>query len=121
MSTTIGMDNYVVISRKDGVARTEFHGTKDTRWHSVERAASLYKAGFVIQDIREDGKTDVLAHQALLDRHGIMSQYATEHKLVAKPSNGKAPAEKRLELTFDQQETMAEPVRNLTKLSTAIG
>lgn len=125
MAVQLNTVHYVVVASKsdykDGKPY-QFTGSQDKRWHTVDRAASLSKAGFTIHDILEDGKSDLEGNIALLTRHGIKSNYATEHNLEPRPTNGKkaAPAEKTMQVDFEQQELMAPPVRDLAKLATYV-
>jgi hypothetical protein len=125
MAVQLNTVHYVVVASKsdykDGKPY-QFTGSQDKRWHTVDRAASLSKAGFTVHDILEDGKTDVEGNVALLTRHGIKSEYAKEHNLEPRPTNGKkaAPAERTMAVSFEQQEIMAPPVRDMAKISTYI-
>jgi hypothetical protein len=123
MATKLNTDTYAIVASKsdyaDG-AQQEFHGTQDKRWHSVERAASLSRAGWSIIDITADGKSDKESSQALINRHGFYTQFATANAMAPTVEKTNGTVEKTMEVSFVDQERLAQPLRNLGKLVTSI-
>lgn len=121
MATQLNSDTYAVLAKRPGTDEVkEFHGTQDKRWHTVERAASLARAGWEIVDITGEDGTDVKGNQDLINRHNVFSAYATEHSMSHTVEQKGATPEKTMELSFEDQEVLALPLRNLTKLTNFI-
>ena len=105
MAMQLGTYNYQVVARKDGVEKP-FHGVKDHRWHTVDRANILAKAGWEIVDFqvlnsKGEFETDPKAHADYKKRYGGGTHEVT------------------MEIDFVRQEELLAPLVDLGKIVTA--
>lgn len=105
MAMQLGTYNYQVLARKDGGEVKPFHGVKDQRWHTVDRANSLAKAGWEIVDFQ------------VLNSKG---EYETDPKAHAdyKKRYGGGTPEVTMEIDFIRQEELLAPLVDLGKIVT---
>src|SRR5713101_625148 len=125
MATNLNSNTYAVLVRKDDGTQGEYHALEDKRWHSVEKAVQIIKINpsWTIVDITKDGQSDMEAHQALINRHDITTDYARNHQMGRTQDKvpGTNAPEKTVKLTFDEQELYTQPLSDTLKLVKAIG
>jgi hypothetical protein len=125
MSVQLNTNTYAVVVKMPDGSTKEYHAFEDKRWHSVEKAAQVLREvpGSEILDITKNGQTDIEAHQALINRHNYKTAIARNHQMdrTQDEKSRTKSVEETKKLSFDERETIGQPVSDLLKLSRSIG